>query len=335
MRNHHPSYLSAEAVAHPNIALIKYWGNSDNRLRLPANGSISLNLHELETRTEVVLDSGLEADVLYINDEIQSGSALSRVKVFLDDIRIICGKTRFLKISSQNNFPSSAGIASSASAFAALAAAASCVYGMDLSEKHLSRLARRGSGSACRSIPDGITEWFAGTSDLDSYAVSIAPPEHWDLWDCIAITQSKPKKIGSTAGHQIAQSSPLQEARIADTPRRLDICRSAISQKDFDKLADITELDSNMLHAIMLTSEPPLMYWNAASIEIMHHVNHLRSKGVPCAYTLDAGPNVHIICLQTALKRLRKEIPEIKGLESMITSGIGEGVRLLRTPDDN
>ncbi|MBM3137493.1 MAG: diphosphomevalonate decarboxylase [Chloroflexi bacterium] len=316
------------AIAHPNIAFIKYWGNRDNDLRLPSNGSISMSLGALETRTTVTLESNLTSDELVLDGSSQSGVALERVSTFLDIIRSASGKHKFAHIVSENSFPQSAGIASSASAFAALALAASRAFDLDLTERELSILARRGSGSAARSIPAGFAEWHMGSSSDDSFAEAIAPPDHWPLWDCIALVEDQPKKVGSTQGHQLAGTSPLQSARLQDATRRLDLCREAILKKDFAKLADVIELDSNMMHAVMLTSQPPLMYWSPLSIEIMRQVTIWRAGGLEAAYTLDAGPNVHIICTAEARQSVSDRLSEIQGVMDVIISPVGGGVFL-------
>ena len=314
---------SFSALAHPNIAFIKYWGNCDQALRLPANGSISMNLAALETRTSVTLLEGAQADRLTINGDEQNGPALARVSDFLGIIRKMSGNPSFAEVHSRSNFPSSAGVASSAAAFAALALAGSQAYGLSLSEKDLSRLARRGSGSACRSIPGGFTEWQAGTSDADSYAQSIAAPEHWELWDCVAIVEAAAKPTGSTEGHALAPTSPLQAARVADTPRRLELCRQAIMTRDFEKLAEIIELDSNMMHAVMQTSTPPLMYWSPSSLLLMKEVIALRRRGIEAAYTLDAGPNVHVICTAENHTAVKLRLEKLPGVSWVLPSPVG------------
>ncbi len=323
---------SFSALAHPNIAFIKYWGNRDQALRLPANGSISMNLASLETRTSVNLLEGAQADRLTINGEQQSGPALARVGSFLDLVRKMSGNSSFAEVRSRNNFPSSAGVASSAAAFAALALAAVRAYGMDLSEKDLSRLARRGSGSACRSIPSGYVEWQPGSGDADSYAQSIAATDHWELWDCVAILEAAPKPTGSTEGHALAPTSPLQAARVADAPRRLELCRQAIMAKDFQKLAEIIELDSNMMHAVMQTSNPPLMYWSPTSLLVMQEVVKLRKRGIEAAYTLDAGPNVHVICTAESHDTVQRYLGKLPGVNGVLPSPMGGPARII---DDN
>ena len=320
---------TSTALAHPNIAFIKYWGNRDQALRVPVNGSISMNLASLETHTQVTPDSTLKADRLFINEAEQSGSALQRVQIFMDLIRHMSGQDSCAEIHSNNNFPSSAGIASSAAAFAALALAGSRAYGLELSEKDLSRLARQGSGSASRSIPGGFVEWLPGTNDADSFAVSIAPPEHWELCDVIAIAEAGPKATGSTQGHALAGTSPLQSARVADAERRLSICRDAINTKDFEKLADIIELDSNIMHSVMMTSQPRLMYWCPASLLLMQEINALRSRGIAAAYTLDAGPNVHAICTAESRSKVEKHLAGLPGVQKIIISPAGGNAKIL------
>src|SRR4026209_325444 len=271
---------TATSIACANIAFIKYWGNRDNTLRLPMNGSISMNLDGLYTRTTVGFQPSLPFDELIINGHEVTGAGLERVSYILDIVRGMANIHERAEVISENNFPSGAGIASSASAFAALALAGSKAAGLHLSEPDLSRLARRGSGSASRSIPSGFVEWQAGTSDEDSFAFSIASPDHWKLVDCIAIVSTSHKKTGSTEGHYIASTSPLQSARVADTPRRLDLCRNAILNRNFDAFASIVELDSDMLHAVMMTSTPALHYWKPASLGIMHAVRQWRKDGM-------------------------------------------------------
>lgn len=323
------SEYTSTAISYPNIALIKYWGNKDQNLRIPVNGSISFNLESLYTRTKVSFDSVFKSDQLTIDGIEITGSSLDRVVLFLEIVRALAGKNLFAHVESTNNFPIGTGIASSASAFAALSLAASKAIGLDLSEKDLSRLARRGSGSACRSIPGGFVEWFAGKSDSDSYAESIAPANHWDLVNIIAVISTEHKKVGSTAGHQLAGSSPLQAARIADTERRLEIVRNAILDKDFFTMAENVELDSNIMHAVMMTSNPPLMYWESTSITIMKTVKDWRTSGLPVCYTLDAGPNVHIITTQDYSEKLIANLTEIKGIKKILKSGVGGKTKLI------
>ncbi|MBK9924847.1 MAG: diphosphomevalonate decarboxylase [Anaerolineales bacterium] len=317
------------AQAHPNIAFIKYWGNRDNALRLPANGSISMNLDGLFTRTTVSFQPTLPFDELIINGHEVNGPGLDRVSYILDIIRSMANVTERAKVITENNFPSGAGIASSASAFAALALAGSKAVGLTLSEPALSRLARRGSGSASRSIPSGFVEWQIGSTEEDSYSFSIAEPNHWNLVDCVAIVSSSHKKTGSTEGHSIAPTSPLQSARVADAPRRLEICRNALLEKDFDTFASIVELDSDMMHSVMMTSTPALHYWKPVSLSVMNAVRQWRGDGLPVCYTMDAGPNVHVLCPEAEVHIVDKQLREISGVSDVLVARAGGAAKIV------
>ncbi len=323
------TFSSATAIAHPNIAFIKYWGNRDDEIRLPQNGSISMNLGDLTTRTMVTFDSSLPRDMLDLNGVRQGGAALERVSRHLNLIRGIRGVSAPAHVFSESNFPAGAGLASSASAFAALTVAAVRAAGIEMTEKDLTRLARRGSGSAARSIPAGFVEWYRGDTDRESYAASIAPAEHWGLVDCIAIIDSSEKKTGSTEGHRIAHTSPLQAARVEDAERRLKLCRDAIEDRDFDALAQIIELDSNLLHTIAMTSYPALYYWQPATIELMKEVVAWRQSGLPVAFTIDAGSNVHVICENLAADKVKEKLIKQSGVQNVILSKPGRGTILI------
>jgi diphosphomevalonate decarboxylase len=320
---------TSTAIAHPNIAFIKYWGDRDPAIRLPENGSISMNLEGLETRTQVVFDPGISEDKLWIDGESFFGEALERVSKFLDLVRTMAGVDQKAEVKSQNNFPMGTGIASSASAFAALALAASTALNLKLSEKELSRLARIGSGSACRSIPGGFVEWQAGKCDADSYAYSIAPADHWRLVDHVVVVSTTQKNTGSKAGHLLALTSPLQASRVADSPRRLAICRQAILKQDFEAFSAIVEVDSNMMHAVMMTSNPVLAYWQPLTLEIMHQVRALRQQGLPVCYTIDAGPNVHVLCLESTAAQVYHWLRDIPGVSQVFTTRPAGAARLV------
>jgi diphosphomevalonate decarboxylase len=319
----------ATARAHPNIAFIKYWGNKDNAFRIPANGSISMNLDGLETRTTVRFEAGLPADRIEINGTIAEGKAAGRVVERLDEVRGLAGFKHFAQVESRSNFPAGAGIASSAAAFAALALAASRAAGLELDEPALSRLARHGSGSACRSIPGGYVEWLPGEQDRDSYAVSIAPADHWRLVDCVVVLSDEHKQTGSTEGHALAGTSPLQPARLADAPRRLDLCRAAVLHRDFEALAAVVELDSDMMHAVMMTSHPALFYWQAATLEVMRSVREARAGGRPVCYTIDAGPNVHVLCPGKSAEDTAAWLRQLPGVRDVLRCDPGGPARLV------
>jgi diphosphomevalonate decarboxylase len=362
--------FKATAQAHPNIALIKYWGNRDQALRLPSNPSLSMNLAGLTTTTTVEFDPALKHDVLILDGREVTGSGRERVSRFLDQVRQLReatslrgayperneaqskdatkqSRTRsedgfansarhdaahlFAHVDSRNNFPSGAGLASSASGFAALALAASAAAGLHLDEAELSRLARLGSGSACRSVPGGFVEWTLGVDDRSSYAYSIALADYWDLRDVVALIDVEHKSVGSTEGHAVADTSPLQAARVATASDRLAQARSAVLDRDFPALADVVELDSLMMHAVMITSSPSLMYWQPATIAIMQAVVQWRANGLAACTTIDAGPNVHVICTAEAAEEVALRLRVIPGVRQVITARAGGPARLLPT----
>jgi diphosphomevalonate decarboxylase len=321
--------MKATAQAHPNIALIKYWGNRDHALRLPSNSSLSMNLDGLHTTTTVEFDPALKSDRLLLDGKETIGAGLDRVSSFLDRVRQLSGTKTFARVESENNFPSGAGIASSASAFAALAVAASAAAGLKLEESDLSRLARLGSGSACRSVPGGFVEWDMGNDDRSSYARSIAPADHWDLIDLIAIVDVGHKSVGSTEGHALANTSPLQTARVASAPDRLARARLAVLKRDFDSLTEVVELDSLVMHAVMMTSTPPLMYWQPATIAMMQAVIDWRHAGLSACATIDAGPNVHVLCLTQDAEEIKQRLQKNSGVKEILSAKVGGPAKLV------
>jgi diphosphomevalonate decarboxylase len=260
-----------------------------------------------------------------------TAEARRRVVEHLDRVRKLAKTETPARVESENNFPPGTGIASSASAFAALTTAACAAAGLQLSERELSILARQGSGSASRSIPAGFVEWQAGTNNDDSFAFTVAAPDHWALTDCIAIVSDEHKAVGSTGGHAIAHTSPLQTARIADTPRRLDICRQALLARDFPRFAEIVEEDSTMMHAIMMTSRPPLYYWQPPTLAIMEAVREWRANGLPVCFTIDAGPNVHVTTLAGHAGEVEKRLRAIAGVQKVLVASAGGGAEVLTT----
>jgi diphosphomevalonate decarboxylase len=321
--------MQATARAHPNIAFIKFWGLEDEASRIPANGSLSMNIAPLATTTTVEFDSQLQEDVFTLNRATVTGEGLQRVQHFMDRIRRLAGETLYAHISSDNNFPMGVGLASSASGFAALALAGTTALGLDLSERELSELARFGSGSACRSIPGGFVEWLVDPLSGESYAQSIAPPEHWDLADCIVVLSDDHKAVGSEAGMRSAHTSPIQDARVQDADRRLEVCRQAILTRDFDALARVTELDSNLMHAVMMTSNPPLYYWHPESLAVMNAVKDWQGEGLQVTFTLDAGPNVHVITLQQNAGEVTQRLRQMPGVLAVLAGSPGGPAQLM------
>ncbi|MCC7358220.1 MAG: diphosphomevalonate decarboxylase [Anaerolineales bacterium] len=322
---------AATAVSCANIAFIKYWGNTDEALRLPANASLSMNLAGVETETTVTFVDNLAADEVFIGGAAQSGTPYDRVVGNLDLIRERAGLRAFARVESKNNFPAGAGIASSASAFAALSVAGAAAAGLKLTEAELSALARRGSGSAARSVPGGFVEWGPGQPGQpdSSFGVSIAPPGYWDLVDVIAVISQKHKIVGSTGGHALAGTSPLQAARVGSVPDRLERCRAALLARDFDHFAEVVEADSNIMHAVMMTSAPPLFYWEPITLAIIKAVRRWRAEGLPVCYSIDAGPNVHCLCPGEHAAEVERRLRENLDANRLLVARPGGPARLL------
>ncbi len=318
------------ARAHSNIAFIKYWGNIDHELRLPTNSSISMNLNDLHTTTRVEWSEQYNVDSLKINDKISDDKALLRVSQHLQRIRDRLKIDMFASVESTNNFPMGTGIASSASSFAALTLAAVTAANETLSERELSSIARCGSGSASRSIPSGYAEWHYGDSHESSYAETFAEADHWDLVDVIAIISREHKKTGSFAGHATADTSILQNSRVNNTEERLKLVKDSITQRDFASFANVVEEDSNLMHAVMMTSRPPLFYWEPLSLEIMTSIRDWREhEDVQVCYTLDAGPNVHCICVRSDTEKVISKLKSLSESIDIRMSSAGRGAYIL------
>jgi diphosphomevalonate decarboxylase len=332
----------ATAVAPANIAFIKYWGMRDAERTLPYNASISMNLDGCLTTTTVTFDPGLEQDELTLTlyggaGQRVGGRPLERVVAQLDRLRGLAGVAWGARVESSNNFPSDAGIASSAAAFAALTLAGITALDLRLDERQLSILTRRsGSGSACRSIPTGFVEWRIPHGpyepmvwDQESYAASLAPPAHWTLADVVAVVDVAAKKIGSAENHQLAAGSAFFPARLAELPARLDAVRTAIVAQDLAALGEAVEADAVSMHAICMTSRPPSFYWNAGTMVVIHAVRDWRADGLESYFTIDAGPNVHVICAAADRAELERRLGALPGVLFTIGNGVGAGARVI------
>lgn len=276
--------MKATAIAPANIAFIKYWGKKDATLRIPYNPSISMNLSACETETTV------EFSADFSQDEVSEGFNTKRVIEHIDRLRKMSGVRNRVRVTTSNNFPSSSGIASSASGFAALTLAAVSALGLSVSEKELTAFARLGSGSACRSIPDGFVKWEG------EYAYSLYPPDYWDLRDVIVIVEEGQKKISSTEGHSTVESSPFFAKRLDAIPKRIERLENALRNKNFEAFGEIIEEECLDMHAVMQTQEPPLYYWSEETKKLMDDIRSWRGEGLPVYFTIDAGPNVHVMC---------------------------------------
>jgi diphosphomevalonate decarboxylase len=318
----------ATAVANPNIAFIKYWGRIDDVLNLPANPSLSMNVSGLTTVTTVEFWAGLPADVVTIGDEPASEQTVVRVVAHLDRVRALAGIEERARVASRNDFPAGTGLASSASAFAALSLAATRAAGLRLDVEALSRLARRGSGSACRSVPGGFTLW-EGASDETSFARQVAPPEHWDLRDVVAVVTREHKAVGSYDGHALAPTSPFYGARLTTVSKRLEVVKAAVQHRDLAAMGPAIEADAMAMHGVMMTSRPPLLYWRPGTVAVLQAVRAWREERLNVYFTLDAGPNVHCLCEAADSPEVEGRLRNLSGVEDVLVGGPGGGVRLI------
>lgn len=325
----------ATAKAPANIAFVKYWGKVDDELTLPCNNSISMNLRDLYTVTTVGFSPKYttdEVEIGYFGEKptLVSGNKRERVIRQLDRLRDLKGIQIKAKILSVNNFPAEVGIASSASAFAALTMAICSAINIKYDEKSLSILTRLGgSGSACRSISAGFVEWEKGDKSENSFAHQIAPSNHWDLSDVILVVSKKSKKSSSLEGHKSAKTSPYFLSRLAELPERLENVREAIKEKNLTKLGIELEKEAISLHMTALTSLPPIWYWEPETLSVIKDVYTLRERGLEAYFTIDAGPNVHLICHSDDREKVMKYFEGKNYLESIFSSPIGDGAHLL------
>ncbi|MBV0914457.1 diphosphomevalonate decarboxylase [Apilactobacillus sp. HBW1] len=315
------------ARAHTNIALVKYWGKENEELIIPANSSLSLTLDEFYTDTSVQFDESLSSDEVTLNDKVVDDKKITK---FMDIIRQKANIHTFARIESTNHVPTSAGLASSASAYAALAAAGSKAYGINLSKKDLSRLARRGSGSATRSIFGGFAAWNKGTDDESSYGYSIEDPVKMDVNMIAIILDNQPKKISSRKGMKISiETSPYYQSWIQQTTGDFQTIEAAIKENDFTTLGKTAELNAMRMHSLTLSSDPSYLYINADSLEVINMVKELRGNGIECYYTMDAGPNVKIICQSDKISAITDKLSDKFSNDQIKVSGPGEGIKYL------
>jgi len=317
------------AISPANIAFIKFWGKKDPELNLPFNDTFSMNLSCCLTTTTVEFSPKYKEDSIVVGGKEVSGGKKDRVIKILNLVREKASFNLKARAVSENSFPEGAGIASSASAFSALALAASCAAGLNLSEKELSILARRGSGSACRSIPSGFSEWKAGNSNDSSYAVQIAKPDFWSLADVVVVTNKEEKKVGSTEGHELATTSPYFKARLARLPTKIRKIKKAFFKKDFLTFGSILEEEAIDLHLTAMSSNPPVYYWNGGTIDVIHATQEWRKDGLLGFFSIDAGPNVHLICLGKDSSEVEKRIKQLKSVLFTITNKPCEGTHLV------
>jgi len=314
--------MNATATAHPNIALIKYWGKRNIALNLPAVPSLSVTLDSFSTKTTV--QWGSHEDSLTINGTRHTGQPLSRVQRFLD---LIDSQRPRVCVTSENNFPTAAGLASSSSAFAALAMAATAAAGQSLNPQQLSVLARRGSGSACRSLWGGWVLWPMGCrpDGNDCHGQPIAPENHWDVKMVVALVTTTPKKIGSTQGMLRTQdTSALYPGWIDTAQSDITDAIAAIKHRDLERLGTAMERSTLKMHATMISCG--VRYWQPETVALLDRVEALRDHGIGAWYTMDAGPNVKVLCATKDAEKVSLALKEIT--PNTHTLGVGHDARL-------
>ncbi len=318
------------ARANANIALIKYWGKRDAVLNTPAAGSLSLTLDVLRTRTEVTLIDG-PSDTFELDDRVQSGRALDRITSFADLVRDRARVDRRVAVRSWNSFPTAAGLASSASAFAALAVAVSRAFNVTLTPGELSALARQGSGSAARSIFGGYVRMFAGEAD-DGHDAVAAPLEDIELvlHAVVAVAKAGPKAVGSTDGMELTkETSPYHEAWLGTVERDLTSCERLLRSRDLERLAELVEGNCLAMHANAMAARPGIIYFRAATLWAIEQVRSLRASGTPVFFTIDAGPHVVAFTPPEHVEVVRAAFEGHPDVAEILVSGPGAGAEVV------
>ena len=321
---------TSRALAHSNIALAKYWGKRDVTLNLPDVPSLSMTLSALTTVTRVEFDPSATRDELVLNGKLQEPAACAKVVALLDRVRAGAGLQLRARVESQNDFPTASGLASSASGFAALAVAASAAAGWGRNPAELSDLARSASVSAARSIFGGFAAIEAGCSSARPLEVPAAASE---LMMVVAVTDPGPKPVGSTSAMQLTQGSSPYYASFRDSaPLAYQEVRAALLGGDLERLGDAMEHSTLLMHACMLAARPALLYWNAATVAALQCVRELRRDGTFVYFTIDAGPHVKALTTRALSERVSAALQAVPGVQRVITSGIGDGARVVSEP---
>jgi diphosphomevalonate decarboxylase len=322
---------AATASAGANVALVKYWGKRDADLNLPATGSISLTLDSLSALARVWISDGRE--YRFTMDGVPvAGAAGERMDRFLDLLAAELGAAGPLVTDVHVNFPVASGLASSAAIHCAIAAAAAACNGARLGLERISELARRGSGSASRSVHGGFVEWRRGerADGRDSTAVQLLPESGWNLAMAVAVTTQERKPLGSRdAMEHVARTSPLYPAWLAGQEADLAAMRAAIERRDLDSLGRIAEENCLRMHATCLSARPPVIFWSPATLAVMQEARTLREGGIPAYFTIDAGPQVKMICRGQDLDRVCARLENVAGVREVLRAAPGKGVRIL------
>ncbi|MEM7137059.1 MAG: diphosphomevalonate decarboxylase [Myxococcota bacterium] len=318
------------ARAHANIALAKYWGKADVRHNVPAVPSISLTLDQLVTETRVRFDSSLSEDEVRLDGRRATPAERARVVEMLNRVRRAAAIRSRARVWSHNRFPTAAGLASSASGFAALAGAATHAAGLRWKPRKVSALARASSASAARSIFGGFVELPAGSKgQKDLSARPLAPADHWDVRLVIAVTKPGPKKVGSTEGMERSRkTSPFYESWVADAPKWARAIKRAVKNRDLETLGAAMEKSTLAFHCAAITSVPPIFYWAPATLAALETVRGLRDRGVCAWATMDAGPHVKVLCARRDAARVRHALDRTAGVKRTSVAKPGPSIEV-------
>lgn len=312
---------------HANISLNKYWGKRDEKLFLPTKSSLTISLSELKTTT-LIQELGCKysgqknQDSIFINGIAAADLHKQKIVDFLNFFRQKYDIKKYFNISTINNFPTAAGLASSSSGFAALALGVDKVCNLKLNKKELSILARHGSGSACRSIEGGFMLWHKGSEldGSDSYAEQIFDNSHWpDLCILVVIVKNQTKFIGSREGMRITvATSPSYNSWLEKSAQRLPNLINAIAKKDFTSVGQLAQDDWHDMQKTMLDTKPQLNYWTTESYKVMDTIRTLFNQGIECYFTTEAGPNLKVLCLKNDQNKIKNELEKISGIIQII-----------------
>ncbi|PKM66912.1 MAG: hypothetical protein CVU94_06945 [Firmicutes bacterium HGW-Firmicutes-19] len=311
------------ARAHANIALVKYWGKQDEKNVIPYNSSLSLTLDQLYTDTTI---ESSKKDEFILNGTKQKEVESEKIFKFIERFRNLSEREDHIRISSFNNFPTAAGLASSASGFAALAIAANRYFNVNLPKKELSVITRFGSGSATRSLFGGFVIWQKGEIP---YAFEFDSAD-WDIAMIVVMTSKEVKVISSKeAMRRTVDTSPYYPAWVEGAKSDIESIKRAIKRHDFATVGEITESSALRMHASMMAARPPVLYWQPDTIKVLQQVKSLRSEGFECYATMDAGPNVKILTRKSQVQTIYEKLSEGINKENMIICLPGEGATII------
>lgn len=321
----------ATAFAPSNIALVKYWGKASSKDNIPAVSSLSMTLSDIGSTTQVQFSESFSRDVFILNG-IQHVDGLGRVSACLDEFRALSGISSKVNVVSNNNFPTGAGLASSAAGFAALTLAADAAFSLNLSMAELSCIARRASGSAARSLFGGWVELPTGQTDTP--AKPLFDVDYFPLSVVIAVVSRAVKPLSSSISMvHTEKTSDYYEAWLSNHPKDMDRAKKALNDKDFASLGAVAEVSCLKMHAAIMAARPGLIYWLPATLDCIQQVRYMREEEeLPVFFTIDAGPQVKAFCLPEVADLVATELAVVPGVLDVIQVSCGSGAEVIKGP---